>query len=81
MAHNTDDHIQVTIGSSKTTFIRGKESGRLLTENDNTRVSPSGIESMAVSDITNNDLLKEIIAELKIHTKHLEIITGEEIIC
>ena len=75
-----DDIIQATIGSSKTTLLRRK-SGRLLVETETNTINPSGIESVSVSDITNNELLKEIIAELKIHTKHLEIITGEEIIC
>jgi hypothetical protein len=79
MPHNEDEHVQVTIGSSKTTFIRGKKSGRLLTENDNKKITSSGTESMAVTDISGVDLLKEILAELKIHTQHLQKITDEEI--
>jgi hypothetical protein len=79
MPHNDDEHVQVTIGSSKTTLIRGKESGRLLTENNNNTVSNGGTEFLTTKDITTNSLLSEILLELRLIRQHLEVVTDEEI--
>jgi hypothetical protein len=78
MAHNSDEHIQVTIGSSKTQLIREKVSGGLLTTDTTKKITNGGQDFQAVSDIQVKDLLQGILAELKIHTKHLEQITDEE---
>ena len=78
MSHNQDEHIQITIADSKTTFIREKESGRLLVDNQQTLVRPGNVESVSVTDLETNALLCDILAELKKQTIHLELITGQE---
>jgi hypothetical protein len=78
MSHNSDDHVQVTIGSSKTTLIREKESGRLLVDLGQT-TDNGGVSLLVTKDIEATNLLKEILAEMKIQTKHLECMSGEEL--
>ena len=71
-------NIQVTVGSSKSTLIRNKESGRLLVDTNNTTATKGSINYLLTRDLEGSNVLKEILEHMKRQTKLLESMVDVE---